>query len=258
VVGLVLAEDAAWSGAPSVSAEEAGEFVDSFPLGVVVGDWAGYAAVGEGGQLLLLDPAQDPAPALEVLVGWLAAQGRHEIDAYAADVRRIAWLTERGFAHRRSMFDLVRGVEPRPAAPAWPPGIGVRAFEQDVDVEAIHRLVYVDAAWTEVPGHHERSLEGWRARNDRGWVAERDRRPVGWASVRQFGDGRGVVEQLAVARDHRGLGIGRALLLHSLADLGAQGASSFALGVQGANANAIDLYRNVGFEVEREWRVYAR
>src|SRR4051812_30479994 len=50
--------------------------------------------------------------------------------------------------------------------------------------------------------------------------------------------------------------LGRALLLHSLADLGSHGATTFALGVQGSNDNAIRLYRGVGFEVEREWRTY--
>jgi ribosomal protein S18 acetylase RimI-like enzyme len=94
--------------------------------------------------------------------------------------------------------------------------------------------------------------------NHRGWVAHREQQPVGWASTRRFSDGRGWIEQLAVARPERGLGLGRALLLHALADLRAQGATSFGLGVQGANASAIRLYRNVGFEVEREWRVYAR
>ena len=73
-----------------------------------------------------------------------------------------------------------------------------------------------------------------------------------------FSDGRGWVEQLAVARSARGLGLGRALLLHSLAELHERGATSLALGVQGENENAIGLYRDVGFEIEREWRVYSR
>jgi ribosomal protein S18 acetylase RimI-like enzyme len=72
-----------------------------------------------------------------------------------------------------------------------------------------------------------------------------------------FQDGRGWVEQLAVARSARGLGLGRALLLHSLAELCSQGATSLATGVQAENENAIGLYRDVGFEVDREWRVYA-
>jgi ribosomal protein S18 acetylase RimI-like enzyme len=91
-----------------------------------------------------------------------------------------------------------------------------------------------------------------------GWVARRDGRAVGWVAGRVFGDGRGWIEQIAVARSSRGLGLGRALLLHSLAELRARGATSFALGVHAANGSALGLYRDTGFAVAREWRVYAR
>jgi ribosomal protein S18 acetylase RimI-like enzyme len=263
LIALVLAEDAAWSGASEVSAEEAGEVVDQHGPGVVFerdGRVAGYAAVGEGGEtILLVDPGDDPGPALEALVAWLGERGRQEVDTYAADARRIAWLEARGFTHRRSFFDLQRGIDP-PLAPAvWPRGVAIARYRRGEDDDAVHRLMYVDAAWGEVPGHTELSLEGWRsmlAPEYSGWVARRDRRPVGWVAGRVFSDGRGWIEQLAVARSSRGQGLGRALLLHSLAELRSRGATSFALGVQGENANASRLYRDIGFEVTREWRVY--
>ena len=62
--------------------------------------------------------------------------------------------------------------------------------------------------------------------------SRRDGRPVGWVVGRVFSDGRRWIQQLAVARS--------------------------ALGVQAENENAIGLYRDIGFEVAREWRVYAR
>jgi hypothetical protein len=49
LVALALAEDAAWSGGPPVSAEEAGEFIVSYGPGVIFerdGGVAGYAALG--------------------------------------------------------------------------------------------------------------------------------------------------------------------------------------------------------------------
>jgi ribosomal protein S18 acetylase RimI-like enzyme len=104
-------------------------------------------------------------------------------------------------------------------------------------------------------------LDAWRSKitdGARGWVARRDGRPVGWVVGRVFGDGRGWVDQIAVARAARGLGLGRALLLHALAELRSGGATSYALGVQAANEHAIGLYRDVGFAVEREWRAYKR
>ena len=223
---------------------------------------AGYAAVDEGGEtILLLDPGDGPGPALEALVAWLGDRGHHEVDTYARDAQRIAWLEANGFTHRRSVFDLQRGIDPPPAPAAWPSGVAIARYRRGEDDAPVHALVYVDAAWAEVPGHTERSLEAWRSMitpDYSGWVARRDGRPVGWVVGRVFSDGRGWVEQLAVARSARGLGLGRALLLHSLAELFTRGATSLATGVQAENENAIGLYRDIGFEVEREWRVYAR
>jgi mycothiol synthase len=265
LIALALAEDAAWSGGPEVSAEEAGEFIDQHAPGVIFerdGRVAGYAAVGEGGETIVLaDPSDHPGPALELLAAWLGEHGHHEVDAYAGDARRIAWLDAHGFTHRRSSFDLHRGINP-PLAPAvWPSAVAVARYRPGEDDDAVHALIYVDAAWGEMPGHTQRSLEAWRSMltpDYRGWVARRDERPVGWVVGRVFGDGRGWVQQLAVARPARGLGLGRALLLHSLAELCSRGAASLALGVQAENENAIKLYRDIGFKVAREWRVYAR
>lgn len=265
LIALGLAEDAAWSGAPAVSDEEVGEFIDSCEPGVIYerdGRVAGYAAAGEGGRsILLVDPGDDPQPALEELVAWLGGRDRHEVTGYGRDARRIAWLEANGFTHRRSFFDLQRGVDP-PLAPAvWPEGIAIAHYVPGEDDEAVHKLIYDDAAWAEVPGHTQRSLGSWRATltpEYRGWIARREGHLVGWVAGRLFSDGRGWVEQLAVARSARGRGLGRALLLHSLAELRERGATSLALGVQGENENAIGLYRAVGFEIEREWRVYSR
>ena len=211
--------------------------------------------------ILLVDPGDDPAPALEALVAWLGERSRHEIDTYARDARRIAWLEANGFTHRRSS-SISNAASTRRSRPrSGPSAVAVARYRPGEDDEAVHALIYVDAAWGEVPGHTQRSLEAWRSMltpEYRGWVARRDERPVGWVVGRVFSDGRGWVEQIAVARSARGLGLGRALLLHSLAELRSQGATSLALGVQAANEHAIGLYRDVGFEVDREWRVYAR
>jgi ribosomal protein S18 acetylase RimI-like enzyme len=265
VIALALAEDAAWSGAAAVSAEEAGEFIDSYGRGVIFergGRVAGYAAIGEGGEtIVLVDPGDDPGPALEALAAWLGERGHHQIDTYARDARRVGWLEAHGFIYRRSSFDLQRGVDP-PLAPAvWPSAVAVGRYRPGEDDDAVHALIYVDAAWGEAPGHTQQSLETWRSMltpDYRGWVARREGRPVGWVVGRVFSDGRGWIQQLAVARSARGRGLGRALLLHSLAELRARGATSLALGVGAENENAIGLYRDIGFKVTREWRVYAR
>lgn len=262
LIALALAEDAAW-GAPEVSEEEAGELIDHHGRGVIfhrAGHLAGYAAVTEsGGTILLADP-DDPVPALEALVAWLLERGSHQVDAHAGDSRRIAWLEAHGFTYLRSSFDLQRGIDPPPAPALWPSGVVIAPHRFGEDDDAVHAMIYIDAAWGEVPGHAERSLEAWRSMltsDYRGWVARRGRTPLGWVVGRVFGDGRGWIQQVAVARPARARGIGRALLLHSLAELRSHGATSFALGVQGDNENALRLYRGIGFEIASEWRVYA-
>jgi ribosomal protein S18 acetylase RimI-like enzyme len=67
--------------------------------------------------------------------------------------------------------------------------------------------------------------------------------------------GRGYVSGLAVARSKRGRRLGRALVLHSFADLVAAGANALALDAQAANKAALGLYCSVGLAVKHEWRV---
>ena len=178
------------------------------------------------------------------------SRGRH---ATRRDAPRIAWLEAHGFTHRRSAFDLQRGIDP-PLAPAvWPSAVAIARYRPGEDDDAVHALVYVDAAWGEVPGHAERSLEAWRSMltpEYRGWVARRDGRPVGWVVGRVFSDGRGWIEQLAVARSARGRRSRPRAAAARARRASLRGATSFALGVQGENENAIGLYRDVGFEVD--------
>jgi ribosomal protein S18 acetylase RimI-like enzyme len=262
VIELMLAEERAWFGAPDVSADEAGQFLDHHRPGVIfegAGGLAGYAAVGEGGSTMLVADQPDPGPALEALVPWLRDRGHPHVETYAGDGQRIEWLEANGFAYRRSSFDLARELDPPLPSPSWPAGAEVALYEAGADDAAVHRMIYVDAAWGEVPGHAERSLEAWKSLltpEQRAWVVHRSGRPVGWAFGRVFSDGRGWIQQLAVAGSDRGLGLGRSLLLHALVDLRELGASSFALGVQADNENALRLYQDIGFQVTREWRVY--
>src|SRR3954465_850262 len=128
LIALVLAEDAAWSSGPEVSAEEAGEVIDPHPPGMVFerdGRVAGYTAVGESGGTILFAEPGDAVPALEALVAWLGERGHHEVDSYVGDAQRIAWLEANGFTHRRSMFDLERGVDQPLASAVWPSGFTV-------------------------------------------------------------------------------------------------------------------------------------
>lgn len=268
VLALGVAEEETWFGVAESSAEEIGEWVDEeggIASGVVdVGDAGrirGFAAPGRRGRCVLIaDPAR--AAAIDVLVPWLHEHGAPQIMTFGADRERVAALERHGLRHVRSSFSLVRPDDAPPlAAPRWPDGIDVVPYSLGEGDEAVHELIYVDAAWASVPGHAYRDLDAWREAvrpRLRAFLARRDGAPVGWVAARIFDSGRGYVSGLAVARSERGRGLGRALLLHSFADLLAAGANGLALDAEAANEAALRLYRSVGLEVEREWRVYAR
>jgi ribosomal protein S18 acetylase RimI-like enzyme len=264
IVALGVAEEESWFGTPEHTAAEVEEYLDFFggpEAGVVADDGAvlGYAVVSGAGHTMVFVDVSLPEPPFAPLIDWLVEHGGRKIEIYAGDTLRLAWFKARGWVYDYSAFDLGRSSVAPLEPPTWPESVAVTAYDYEVDAEAVHRLVYVDAQWSEVRGHTERSLESWlgmRRDADRGWVARRGDRPVGWVTGRVFDDGRGWIRQIAVARDERRRGLGRALLLHAFADLAVSGATSFGLSVQAENEQAIGLYRSVGLAITREYRIY--
>jgi ribosomal protein S18 acetylase RimI-like enzyme len=267
VLAIGVAEEAAWFGAPELSAAEVGEWVDEeggIAAGVVVldaeGHVRGFAAPGRYDAVFLADPALTET-LVDELLPWLLAERADglKLMTYAGDAERVAAFERHGLRHIRSSFLMARAVGELPA-PDFPAGVEVTPYRLGDDDEAVHRLIYVDAAWASVPGHTHRSLATWRERERPcPWLflARRDGVPVGWVAARIFGGGRGYINTLAVARGERGRGLGRALLLHGLAALVDGGATGLTLGVEAQNESALGLYRSVGLEIEREWRIYA-
>jgi ribosomal protein S18 acetylase RimI-like enzyme len=266
VIALALAEEISWFGEPENTPEEIGEFIDATAGvvgGIVVarddGTLRGFASVGSAGEAwLVIDPA-DPAPPYAALAAWLREHKAGSLYTYGADEPRHRALEASGWRAAYSSYDLARpGAEPVDR-PRWPSGVSVVDYEARRDAHRVHELIYVDARWADVPGHLARDLDSWSrfyGTHDRGWVALRDDKPIGAVFGRVAADGRGVVHQIAVATDERRQGLGRALLLHAFAVFLAHGATSLALGVQAANTNALRLYRAIGLEVAREWRIY--
>ena len=127
----------------------------------------------------------------------------------------------------------------------------------------MYQLIYVDAGWAEVPGHPHREFDDWRdlfitdtTVPDLQVLAWRGDRLVGVSTGRIFSDGTGWIAQLAVAKDERGNGLGRALLLDGLRRRRDAGATVLGLAVQAENRNALDLYLDAGLEIDREWMEY--
>ena len=267
MLALGVAEEAAWFGEAEVSAEEVGEWVDEeggVGAGAVVlaGDRiAGFASPGRRGSVFLADPALTD-PVADALLPWVRER-RDDIQliTFSGDAARIAAYERHGLAHDHSSFTLARpdALGPLPDAP-FPPELDVQPYAMGSDDEAIHRLMYVDAGWADVPGHTERTLDEWRevmGNCPSQFVARRDGRPVGWIAGRVLGSGRGYVQAVAVARSERRQGLGRALLVRGFTDLQESGAGDLALDVEARNASALGLYESLGFTVEREWQTFS-
>jgi ribosomal protein S18 acetylase RimI-like enzyme len=266
VLALGVTEEAAWFGVPETSADEVGEWIDDeggIATGVIALDGdriGGFASPGRHEAVLLADPAADGV--VDELLAWLAEQREAlELRTFGGDERRVAAFERHGLRHARSSFTLARADEAGPLPGAeLPAGIEVAAYRLGEDDEAVHRLIYVDAAWASVAGHTERDLDRWREATGQCpllLLARRDGAPAGFASGRILDSGRGYVHMLAVAASERGRGLGRALLVQAFGELQRAGARDLTLDVEAANEAALGLYRSVGLEVEREWRVYA-
>jgi ribosomal protein S18 acetylase RimI-like enzyme len=208
----------------------------------------------------VIDPEVDPAPVCAALLPWFSATPPGHVDVLSRDERLRAALDRAGWRHLRSSFVLVRAVTPDLVLdePSWPEGITVHGFSED-DANAVHRLIYVEAGWADVPGHPHRDFDEWRTifvtehtLPDQQVLARRGARLVGVAMGRTWDDGTGWISQLATARDERGRGIGRALLLEALRRRRAGGASSLGLSVQAENRGALDMYLAAGLEIDRE------
>lgn len=277
IARVVDAQDIGWWGEPDGDVDDVRDELDrvrramgSLDAGAriaMVGDAVVGAAmaVGHGHTSVAVDPSVDDASAVRgALFTWLAGLGDDvQIESPAQDTERLSDLAAHGFVPLRSSFELERpGDVTDLADPVWPDGIEPVPFRLGVDDEELHEMIY--SFWTDVPGHTHRPIDEWRSSVLAGsWfeadliVVARDGdgrgRIQGSAVARTFTGDVGWVSQLGVARTARGLGLGRALLIEACRRLGANEPRIIGLGVEAENANALGLYRSVGFEIAREW-----
>jgi mycothiol synthase len=278
---VVDAQDVAWWGAPDGDVDDlrdelervraaAGSLGDGARVAVVDGAIVGVALlVGHGHTSVAVDASEvDGALIRRALLEWITSLGDVEVEAPSQDVDRRHDLEAFGLAPTRSSFELERpGDGSDLPAMRWPEGVASAPFRPGVDDEELHRMIY--SFWTDVPGHTDRPLDEWRSLFVQGsWfdpelvvIARSDEGAgpiVGCALGRTFTGDVGWISQLGVARTARGLGLGRTVLVEACRRLSALDPRIIGLGVEAENANALGLYRSVGFEVVREWVHYAR
>jgi mycothiol synthase len=267
VAELQATYEKTWFGRPEHDVDEMKEqleLADVIAVADADGRLVGVGTRWRTGSSLLVDPTTDAGELHARLIAWLAEVEAPNTEVLDRDEALRDALAAAGWRPDYSSFELIRPVSPGWTLPTpdWPAGVELRPYSVD-DTEALHRLIYRDAGWADVPGHHARELEEWqkiflagRTGDELPVLAWRDDRLVGAVVLRLFSDGTGWIAQLAVARDERGQGLGRALLLEGLRRMVAADASTLGLSVMAANRGALQLYLGVGLTIDREWQTW--
>ncbi len=227
----------------------------------------GYADVGGNGEAeTVVLPSYEGARELQrELLDWVVttgterAVGRLEHFAGTSPDGAAALLSDAGFVHARTIWRMARAVTGELTEPRLPTGVGLRPFDRDRDGRAVWQVVM--AAFAGTFGSHPRPFEEWStlvleqgcdvvcAVEDDAVVA------VATTDVRQ---GAGHVGQLAVLPQHRGRGLGLALLQECFRRDAACGLTSTTLTVDGDNVLARRLYEKAGMAVVAEYRRWER
>jgi ribosomal protein S18 acetylase RimI-like enzyme len=269
---LVARAETFWFGAPEEDEEEVGEHFDHVAAfetdsRVFIDDdrLVAVAMHNAYDSWFVTDPDQDVTRAVaDDLISWYATFENSHVDVLDRDEAMRSALSAHGWRHARSSFELVRPVSAdwTIAEPRYPDGVELRPFTTD-DASAMYHLIYVDAGWADIPGHPQREFDDWRhlfitdtTVPELQVLAWRGERLVGASTGRIFSDGTGWIAQLAVAKDERGNGLGRALLLEGLRRRREAGATVLGLAVQAENRNALNLYLDAGLQIDREWMEY--
>ena len=257
-----------WTQPPPFDAER--DVVVAVRDGVAVG----YGDVGDqanDGAVLWLDVRG--AARAEVLAELeLRALGRRApagVVRAIADERDAAFralLGERGYRPIRASYRMAIDLEGAVLEPRWPAGARARTAVEGVDEPLLHDLAQRSFAdhWGFTPTPYDEWLHWLREMGaydpDLCVVAERDGAPAGVALCRPHahGDpGRGWVSVLGVLAEHRGNGLGTALLVTAFAAFRGRGLSRAGLGVDAENTTgAVRLYERAGMTVDERQDIW--
>ena len=180
-------------------------------------------------------------------------------DAARGLLERAGYVIDRHFWHME--LDLTGAiVEPQIAA-----GYELRRFDLERDQEAVHGVLTQAFAGhygypaTPTPfGEWQAELGTPAYSTDRWLVATQEEAVVAALTSREL-MGEGWVQELGVLDDHRGRGLGAALLARAFQAFKGEGFTTAALNVDAANeTGATALYERVGMKVRRRWDLYRK
>jgi len=198
---------------------------------------------------------------------WLEAEARRRdrtiasTSALAADRAAVELITGRGFEPVRHFYRMLVDLEEPPPPPVWPEGFEVSTFEPGEE-EELHGVI--EEAFAEHWGQEPRDLEHWQSSTfGQAWwdpslvylVRKGDQVAAGEINAIRFGVG--WIGSLGTRKPWRGLGLGRALLLHAFGELYRRGERRVGLAVDAGNeTGAVRLYESVGMRISWQADVY--
>ncbi|PZS01731.1 MAG: hypothetical protein DLM69_04715, partial [Candidatus Chloroheliales bacterium] len=177
---------------------------------------------------------------------------------------RQEFLARRGFEFDRYFWRMRLPADKAVPAPLLPEGYTVRAFVRGQDEELFMNVRNISFAehFGSTPYTPETAaylIQQEMFQPEGLFFAFKGDEAAGycWSAVSAEENARrkvsvGWIEHLGTVPGHRGVGLGRALLLIGIQHL-RQRVSVVELGVEGKNANALRLYESVGFYQESAW-----
>jgi mycothiol synthase len=170
----------------------------------------------------------------------------------------IAFLQGRGYAESSRSWELNIELDGEPPAPEWPEGLSVRTFRSGEEDEALFRLV--NGAFSDNEGYEDQSFDRWASfmlgperDPELYFVVEDDEGALVGCTLCPWYPDSGWIQQVAVRSDHRGRGLGMALLRHAFGELYRRGQRRVGLTVDSWNSTgAKRLYERAGMRVTLE------
>jgi GNAT superfamily N-acetyltransferase len=194
------------------------------------------------------------------------ADGRRDVGQTVTDHRAdaAALFRSHGYHERWTSWILEIRMDEEPPAATLPKGYAIREFVPGEDDRAVYDVV--DTAFNEWPDREGESFDVWQA-----WMSSHGSLApwaspvvtfqdaiVGAAIGFDYGpDNEGWIQQLAVERRHRGVGLGRALLQDSFRRFYAAGRRRCGVNTD-SRAGALTLYEHVGMHVRRSYTRWSK
>jgi mycothiol synthase len=201
------------------------------------------------------------------LLGWAEAAaraigaGRTTQSLSEHDAGARALLGAHGYEERWADWFFTVALDTEPAAPELPPGYVIRPLGPGEE-----RAAYgvIDRAFAEWPDREGGSFEDWSASSLGRPGFEPSRLALAVCGDEVAGAllllaeaGEGWIDQLAVAREHRGRGLARALLQHAFGETWRHGLRRAGLATD-SRTGARGLYEHVGMHVRKTYGEFAK